>query len=113
MLCSLKNLTNLADPEINEFPDLYQVPKENENPQRRYQFNSQDSLLVQNIPTLEKNYIAPGERRSPNSLLTDESCELLAFPYLFPTGKFGCNVQRDIKLSPVTYSSKLCAAICI
>ena len=46
MLCLLKNLTNLADPEINEFPDLYQVPEENENPQRRYQFNSQDSLLV-------------------------------------------------------------------
>ena len=55
MLCLLKNLTNLADPEINEFPDLYQVLEENENPQRRYQFNSQDSLLVQNIPTFEKN----------------------------------------------------------
>lgn len=54
MLCFPKNLTNLTDPEINEFPDLYEVPEENENPQRRYQFNSQDSLLVQNTHLLKK-----------------------------------------------------------
>ena len=39
----------------------------------------------------------------PNSLLADESGEVLAFPYLFPTGKSGNNVQRINKLSPIKY----------
>ena len=33
----------------------------------------------------------------------DEKCEELAHPFLFPTGKFGYRVKRDIKLSPVKY----------
>ena len=41
--------------------------------------------------------------KKPNSLLTDENCEALAFPYLFPTGKYGYTVKRDIKLIPVKY----------
>ena len=39
----------------------------------------------------------------PNSLLTVESCEALAFLYLFPTGKVGYNVKRINKLSPIKY----------
>ena len=30
-------------------------------------------------------------------------CEELAFPYLFPNGKFKYKVEREIKLSPVKY----------
>ena len=41
--------------------------------------------------------------KKPNSLLTDENSEALAFPYLFPTGKYGYTVKRDIKLIPVKY----------
>ena len=33
----------------------------------------------------------------------DENCEELAHPFLFPTGKFGYRVERDIKLSPSKY----------
>ena len=32
---------------------------------------------------------APGEGERPVSLLTDNQCEVLAFPSIFPTGKFG------------------------
>ena len=45
--------------------------------------------------------IAPGE--GENSLVADDNCELLAFPYLFSKRKFGCNIQVDIRLIPIKY----------
>ena len=47
--------------------------------------------------------IAPGENRHPVSIMTDKSCEELAFPVLFPKGRFGYKDDREIKLSPVKY----------
>ena len=47
--------------------------------------------------------IAPGENRHPVSIMTDQKCEELAFPILFPKGRFGYKEERDIKLSPVKY----------
>ena len=47
--------------------------------------------------------IAPGENKHPVCLMTDKLCEELAFPVLFPKGKFGYTAERDIKLSPVKY----------
>ena len=43
---------------------------------------------------------APGEGERPVSLLTDNQCEVLAFPSIFPTGKFGHYDQtRPVGLS--------------
>jgi hypothetical protein len=47
--------------------------------------------------------IAPGENRHPASIMTDKKCEQLAFPVLFPKGRFGYTEERKIKLSPVKY----------
>ena len=47
--------------------------------------------------------IAPGEGKHPVSLMTDKLCEELSFPVLFPKGRFGYTVERDIKLSPIKY----------
>ena len=47
--------------------------------------------------------IAPGENKHPVSLMTDKLCEELAFPVLFPKGRFGFTAERQIKLSPVKY----------
>ena len=47
--------------------------------------------------------IAPGENKMPLPIIRDENCELLAHPYLFPTGKFGYTYQRGISLSPSKY----------
>ena len=47
--------------------------------------------------------IAPGENRHPVSLMTNQKCEELAFPVLFPQGRFGYMEERNIKLSPVKY----------
>ena len=45
--------------------------------------------------------IAPSEGKQPKSILNDQFCEELIFPYLFPAGKFGCRVKWDVKLIPV------------
>ena len=61
------------------------------------------------IPTIpceinEENItVSPGEGIKPISILTDKHCEELAHPYLFPAGKFGYNIDREIYLTPVKY----------
>ena len=50
--------------------------------------------------------IAPGEDREPVPIICDENCEMLAFPDLFPNGKFGYTYDRDIKFSPCKYSNQ-------
>ena len=47
--------------------------------------------------------MAPDQGKSPVSVLNDDHCEELAFPYLFPTGKFGYKVKCEMSLSPVKY----------
>ena len=47
--------------------------------------------------------IAPGETKHPVSLMTDKNCEELAFPVLFPKGRFGYMVERPVSLSPTRY----------
>ena len=42
--------------------------------------------------------IAPGENRHPISIMRDIKCEELAFPVLFPKGRFGYIDERKIKL---------------
>ena len=47
--------------------------------------------------------IAPGQGKTPVSVLNDDHCEELAFPYLLPTGNFGYKVKRKMPLFPVKY----------
>ena len=47
--------------------------------------------------------IAPGENKHPVSFMTDKHCEELAFPVLFPKGRFGYTVERAVNLSPTKY----------
>ena len=57
-----------------------------------------------NNPTGTEIYnIAPGENKHPVSIMTDKLCEELAFPVLFPKGRYGFSAEQDIKLSPVKY----------
>ena len=43
--------------------------------------------------------IAPGEGKKPLSLYSDKNNEELAFPTLFPKGRFGWEHKRDQKLT--------------
>ena len=47
--------------------------------------------------------IAPGENSHPVHFMNDKHCEEMAFPTLFPTGKYGFHVVRQVPLSPVKY----------
>ena len=97
------SLTNLSDEELTDSESHDDALEENDNPLYRFQCNFQESVLIPNISIPEQICIALGEGKMPNSLLADESGEVLAFPYLFPTGKFGYHDQRINKLSPIKY----------
>ena len=47
--------------------------------------------------------ISPCEGNQPIALFEDNLCEELAHPFLFPTGKFGYKVEREVYLSPIRY----------
>lgn len=107
--------TNTHDIASDSTPDDYEEDKE--DPLNEYRVPINETCLQSVIPdypvTLKLNEnissgnevysIAPGENKHPVSLMTDEHCEELAFPVLFPKGKFGYTVHREIKLSPVKY----------
>ena len=50
--------------------------------------------------------VTPGENKNLVSILTNTYCEEMAHPHLFPSGKYGYKVQRDIHLSASKYSSQ-------
>ena len=65
-----------------------------------------ETTLVPEIPRIieDDNVImGPGKGKTPVSVLNDNHSEELAFPYLFPTEKFGYKVKREIPFSPVKY----------
>ena len=53
-----------------------------------------------------KTVLLLGKEKIPNSSLTVKSCEVPGFPYIFPTGKLDCSVQRTYKLSPIKYFNR-------
>ena len=60
-------LTDLVDQSKVDCPGPSDTLGEDENPQHQYQYNSQESLLIPDIPSLDEISIAPGERKKPNS----------------------------------------------
>jgi len=66
-----------------------------------------ETMLVSEIPNIvidnENIIVAPGQGKTPFSLTTDEFCEELAHPHLFPYGKFGYHTEREVNLSPSKY----------
>ena len=98
---ALDSHNNTTEDHSNPSLDI-NVP-EDDNPLDMFRIGATETMLVSNIPQVEDIVIAPGEGMQPMSLLMDEKCEELAHPHLFPTGKYGYRVEREIKLSPVKY----------
>ena len=46
---------------------------------------------------------SPGEGKHPVHFMTNKLCEEMASPTLFPTGRFGFQMKRDVRLSPAKY----------
>ena len=47
--------------------------------------------------------VAPGEDKQPLSFFSDKQSEELAFPVLFPKGRFGYMAEHEVKLSVGKY----------
>ena len=78
-----------------------------ESPLDIFRIASNETTLISNFPNANSEEsiisIATGEGQKPMSVLNDDYCEELAHAHLFPNGKFGCKVERDIPLSPTKY----------
>ena len=75
--------------------------KEQGNPIDDCRVGANETALISVVPSeidSENVTISPFEGKKPMSLLTGSNCEELAHPYLFPTGKFGYKVQRNVYL---------------
>ena len=97
-----ENESEIAEPPEIKFIDDNNCLEINEDPLDQYRLNGPETLLIPDKPP-EQISIAPGENQIPTSILTDDHCEELAFPCLFPTGKFGFKVERDVPLSAARY----------
>ena len=90
--------------------------EENDDPQIEYQSSVSETCLQSRIPNyrvgdgsdkhstgIEVYSIAPGEDKQPLSFFSDKQSEELAFPVLFPKGRFGYMAEREVKLSVGKY----------
>ncbi|XP_066911767.1 uncharacterized protein [Clytia hemisphaerica] len=80
---------------------------ENEDPMDQHRLTCVETTLISKCPHAivddENIVVAPGEGKAPLNVLKDEKVEVLAFPDLFPTGKFGLSEYRDVKLTHTKY----------
>lgn len=90
--------------------------EENDDPQSEYQSSVSETCLQSRIPnypvgdgndkqsTVREVYsIALGEDKQPLSFFSDKQSEELAFPVLFPKGRFGYMAECQVKLSVGKY----------
>ena len=81
-ICNPKENVNESESEYASVEDRLNI----------HRTASKETTLVSAIPNIvsnQNNIIAPGQGKTPISVLSDEFCEEQAFPYLLPTGKFG------------------------
>ena len=81
-----------------------------DNPLTEFRTSSNETTVISEILTAaevqEAFIVAPNEGKKPLSVLSDNFCEELAHPHLFPTGKHGYKVERDIELTPNKYFNR-------
>ena len=97
----------LPQTHVSADETFYNVELEDDNPLDELRLNSSETAYVQDLmyEILDDACmaIAPGENKLPLPIICDENCEVLAHPYLFPTGQFGYTYGRDVALSPCKY----------
>ena len=107
-----QEILNLSDISAIDETEAYSLIVENESfesvddPLNAHKIVGYETTLVPEIPRIIEDdnvIIAPGQGKTPVSVLNDDYCKELAFPYLFPAGKFGCKVKRGMPLSSVKY----------
>ena len=115
-----EKVTEVSDPALE--CDATQDDKsnsddeENDDPLNEYRSPVYQTCLQSTIPNYpvteddseqstgnEVYSIAPGENKHPVSFMLDKQCEELAFPVLFPKGRYGYAAERQVTISPVKY----------
>ena len=85
--------------------------EEGENPLSVFATQSLETTFITDTPCSidfeEVITVATGEGKNPASVLTGTYWEELTHLHLFPSGKYGCKVQRDIPLSASKYFNQL------
>ena len=92
-ICNPKENVNESESEYASVEDRLNI----------HRTASKETTLVSAIPNIVSNQniiIAPGQGKTPVSVLSDEFCEEQAFPYLLPTDRFAYSAPRDIPISP-------------
>ncbi|XP_053383841.1 uncharacterized protein LOC123535686 [Mercenaria mercenaria] len=82
--------------------DIYMIqPDTFENEESQF-----DTCVQPSDPAVDASEIisiAPGEGHHPTHIMLDPGCEEQAFPKLFPTGCFGFDTERNVKVTPKKY----------
>ncbi|XP_062600308.1 uncharacterized protein LOC134261943 [Saccostrea cucullata] len=106
------------DPETDS--DLVKVDEQENSSDEENESSEQENLTMHTQPVetcsqpvdLGQEYldtenkvfcIAPGENQTPQSIFQEKGADAMAFPNLYPDGKFGYFEDRPIKLSPTKY----------
>ena len=77
-----------------------------EDPLSNFRAPSVETTIISEVLSdceLEQEIIAPGKGKEPISVLNEKFCEELAHPHLFPSGRYGYQIEREIPLSPSKY----------
>ena len=116
-----KNVTTDSDPalECNATQDdkLNTDDEENDDPLNEYRGLICETCLQSIIPNYPVNItdgneqstgnevysIASEENKHSVSCMLDKQCEELAFPVLFPEGRYGYMAKQQVEISPVKY----------
>ena len=80
--------------------------EEEDNPLDTFRFAADETTMMSKIPIRidpDGTSIAPGQYKTPVPIFSDRYCEEMAFPLLFPTGKFGYKIDRTVPISPTRY----------
>ena len=99
----LRSLDELIEVEV-ELSTNEEIYKD---PLSKFRAPSFEITIISEVPSnceLEQEIIiAPGEGKQPISVLNEKFCEEPAHPHLFPSGRYGYQIEREIPLSPSKY----------
>ncbi len=73
-----------------------------ENPETLVVINKTSEIIKKQTAITEIE-IAPGEGKVPTNWLKELDFDILSFPTLFPTGKYGCDHKREQKITKQRY----------
>ena len=100
-------LLRSLDERIEVDVELWTHEEIYKDPLFKFRSPSVETTIISEVPSnceLEQEIIiAPGEGKQPVSVLNEKFCEENAHPHLFPSGRYGYQIEREIPLSPSKY----------